>query len=248
MPRTPQTLLAPSVGEHPLYAELTTAADLRRFMASHVFAVWDFQCLLKALQARLTSVASPWLPTPDLAARRLINEIVLAEESDEHPDRGHASHLELYVDAMDAAGADSGPVLALLEGIRAGHDPRALLAEGSWPPGVARFVTWTLDLIATGELHRIAAAFSYGREEVIPAMFQRLVEQLERQEPERWRLFRFYLERHIELDGDEHGPAAARLVTRTCGDDPVKLLEAQAAGREALVEREALWDAVRAGL
>ena len=248
----PSTNLTPdadrSPAEHPIYAALDGPDALRTFQRSHVFAVWDFQCLLKALQRRLTCVDSPWLPTADTVSRRLINEIVLEEESDVHPTRGHVSHFELYVDAMQAAGADTAPIDALLDAVRAGGDPRAVLAEGTWPPGVARFVTWTLDLIERDRLHELAAGFTHGREEVIPDMFRQVVARLDGAEPERWGLFRFYLERHIELDGEEHGPAAADLVQRACGDDPARLAEAAAVAREARAERRALWDAVLAAL
>ncbi len=71
---------------HPLYAELTSIIHVRRFMEHHVFAVWDFMCLLKALQQRLTCTGVPWIPVGAPQVRRLVNEIVLGEESDELPD------------------------------------------------------------------------------------------------------------------------------------------------------------------
>ncbi|MFM8435856.1 MAG: DUF3050 domain-containing protein, partial [Planctomycetia bacterium] len=71
---------------HRLYALVNSPARLRRFMEHHVFAVWDFQSLLKALQRRFTCCDIPWIPTPDREARRLVNEIVLDEESDVLPD------------------------------------------------------------------------------------------------------------------------------------------------------------------
>ena len=100
---------------HRLYDAVDTADKLRRFMEFHVYAVWDFQSLLKAVQQRLTCTSVPWLPTPDPEARRLINEIVLDEESDALPDGGYASHFEMYLDAMRAAGADTEPVERLLK-------------------------------------------------------------------------------------------------------------------------------------
>ena len=67
---------------HPLYARLNSEQAIANFMETHVYAVWDFMSLVKALQIDLTSVKLPWVPTKDNVSRRLINEIVLGEESD----------------------------------------------------------------------------------------------------------------------------------------------------------------------
>ena len=88
---------------HPLYRSFHSVEDLRLFMESHVYAVWDFMSLLKTLHRGLTCVDTPWLPTSDASSRRLINEIVIGEESDE--DEGQPlSHFELYLMVMQAAG------------------------------------------------------------------------------------------------------------------------------------------------
>jgi hypothetical protein len=102
--------------------------------------VWDFQCLLKALQREVTCVDVVWRPTPDPAARRLVNEIVLDEESDAAPDwlgGGHLSHFELYLAAMDRAGADAGPIRGLLADLEAGLDVDRALAARELPRGPA---------------------------------------------------------------------------------------------------------------
>ncbi len=99
---------------HPLYGRIRDEEMLRRFLESHVYCVWDFQSLLKALQRGLTCVEVPWLPSADPEARRLVNEIVLDEESDEVPGGRHLSHFELYLEAMDAAGADVPRINGLL--------------------------------------------------------------------------------------------------------------------------------------
>ena len=98
---------------HALYREITTVVELRLFMEVHVFAVWDFMSLLKALQRCLTSVSVPWVPSPHPNSCRLINEIVLGEESDTYAD-GYLSHFELYLEAMREAGADTGPIKRLV--------------------------------------------------------------------------------------------------------------------------------------
>jgi hypothetical protein len=231
---------------HPLYRLIDGPGRLRRFMESHVFAVWDFQSLLKALQQRLTCTSIPWLPTPDPEARRLVNEIVLDEESDELPEGGSASHFELYLDAMRQAGADTRPVERLLDLLRSGTGLHAALDACGCPPAAAAFVRRSFAVIESGSTPAIAAAFTYGREDVIPDMFRGLVARLAAEDPVAWNRFRFYLERHIEHDDEHHAPVCRRIVARLCGDDAAKWREASTAARECLAARIALWDAIAA--
>ena len=102
--------LVEAVREHPLYEHVSDENSLRILMRTHVFAVWDFQSLLKSLQRSLTCVDVPWLPTADAEARRFVNEIVLDEESDVAPGGGYLSQFELYVQAMTECGADREPI------------------------------------------------------------------------------------------------------------------------------------------
>ena len=76
-------------------------------MEYHVYAVWDFMSLLKALQIELTCTTLPWKPVGDTKIRRLINSIVLEEESDVDADGNPSSHYEMYLDAMIECGADT---------------------------------------------------------------------------------------------------------------------------------------------
>ncbi len=229
---------------HSLYDELRDEESLRIFMRSHVFCVWDFQCLLKALQRLVTCVEVPWLPTADPEARRLVNEIVLDEESDEAPGGGHLSHFELYLQAMEECGADAASMRGFLEDLRGGTDLGEALARPALPPGVAAFVKTTMAIAETGQVHRIAAAFAYGREDIIPAMFQRLVNRLAETAPERWSTFGFYLNRHIEHDAETHGPMARALVSRLCGSTELLWGEAEETARRSLAARIRLWDEI----
>ncbi len=227
---------------HPLYASLHTEADLRRFMQTHVFAVWDFMSLLKSLQARLTCVSSPWIPTALPASRRFINEIVLGEESDEFQGEP-ISHFELYLRAMHEAGAQDTAIQTLVAKLP-GTPVLETIAQADLPEGARTFLRNTFELIESGKLHALAAAFTFGREDVIPDMFRALVQDLNQRNEGAFSTFIWYLERHIEVDGDEHGPLSLRMVADICGDDPTCWNEAAQAAEQALEARLALWDAI----
>lgn len=233
---------------HPLYSRIDSPDRLRRFMEMHVWAVWDFQSLLKAMQQRLTCTSLPWLPTPDPEARRLVNEIVLDEESDELPDGGSASHFELYLESMERAGADTGPIHRLIDLLRDGAPLGHSLATCGAPQVSADFVRKSFEVIERGATHQIVAAFTFGREDVIPDMFRNVVARLAAADPAAWGRFRFYLERHIEHDDEKHAPVCRRIIARLCGDDAAKWQEATDAARASLEARIALWNGIAAAL
>src|SRR5690242_13944215 len=108
-----------AVVSHPIYARLDGIGAIQTFLEHHVFAVWDFMSLLKSLQRNLTCVEVPWVPSGPTGSRRLINDIVLVEESDELRG-GFISHFELYVEGMTEAGADTSVVGSFLDLIRSG--------------------------------------------------------------------------------------------------------------------------------
>lgn len=236
--------LRKQLGNHPLYPSMSTIEHLRLFSESHVFAVWDFMSLLKALQQMLTCPAVPWLPTRSPACRRLINEIVLGEESDQFDGRC-LSHFELYQQAMIELGADLRPMDRFLTELSNGKPVAdALLAAGA-PEEARRFVETTFAMIGQGKPHVIAAAFTFGREDVIPEMFRSLVESLSRRFPARLDTFLVYLQRHIDVDGDSHGPMALRMICELCGEDQLRWDEAALSAEQALTARLKLWNAIR---
>ena len=233
---------------HPIYRAIDSPAALRYFMEHHVFAVWDFMTLLKALQIRLTCVAVPWTPTPDREARRLVNEIVLAEESDEDGAGGYASHFESYLEAMAGTGADVGPIHRFVDALTRGTAVLPAL-EAAGAPGAARdFVAATWGFVESDSLPTIAAAFTLGREDLIADLFRGLVARVAEQDPEHYRPYLRYLDRHVHLDGDEHGPMALNLLATICGTDEARWATARAAAIRALEARQALWDGVVAAI
>ena len=231
------------LASHPLYPSIRTVDDLRVFMESHVYAVWDFMSLLKSLQRSLTCVDVPWVPTRFPASRRFINEIVLGEESDEYQGRP-VSHFEVYLEAMERAGASTAAVRAMVQ--RVASSPRAEVELSAAPEAARRFVETTFRVIRTGSLAAQAAAFTFGREDAIPGMFRSLVRDLNREMDGDLGQFVWYLERHIEVDGDEHGPLSLRMVADLCGEDAALWEEAAVAAEEAIGARLALWDGILA--
>ncbi len=220
---------------HPLYKKLNSVEDIAVLMEHHVYAVWDFMSLLKALQSKLTCTSSPWKPVGDTQIRRLINSIVLEEESDVDADGNPASHYEMYLDAMKESGANTRPIERFVADVSSNNIP-------SVSEEVDSFLKSTFDVIDSQEAHKIAAAFTFGREDLIPDMFTSIVEEYNTNK--KLDKFVYYLERHIELDGGEHGPLALQLIYDLCGEDETKWKEVEETAIASLVARKKLWDAV----
>ena len=230
---------------HALYRRLDSLPALRAFMEHHVFAVWDFMSLLKALQRRFTGVGVPWVPPAHPLACRFVNEIVLAEESDDDGRGGFASHFELYRRAMPACGAGTGPIDAFLHALRQGRPVAEALASAPAPGPASRFVRRTFALIDEGDPVAIASSFAFGREELLPEVFRQLLDAAAGDGLEG---FRHYLDRHIGLDEDEHGPMAGKLVELLCGDDEGRWRTAGQAAARSLEARQDLWDGTLAAI
>lgn len=224
---------------HPLYANLDTNQAILTFMEHHVFAVWDFMSLLKSLQCSLTCVRVPWVPTGPTGSRRLINDIVLVEESDEIGG-GFISHFELYLKGMAEAGADGSAVEGFIELLKRDVPVRRALTKVPVPAPAAEFVRATWDLIEGAPVHCQAAAFAFGREDLIPDMFARVVAV--KDQGHKLDAFVDYLERHIEVDGEEHTPMAMQMLADLCGEDESKWQACAQTVNGALAARYRLWD------
>jgi hypothetical protein len=233
------------LNEHPVYRYVTHIESLRVFMAHHIFSVWDFMCLLKTLQHQIAPSGNFWKPDVAPELRRFVNEIVLAEESDIAPksylrrSRTHVSHFELYCEAMREIGANPDRAQHFVQ-IAAKDGIRTALNSRLAPPGSVKFVQKTFGFIDSGKGHVIATAFAVGREHVIASMFSSLLKRMkiaEKQAP----AFHYYLARHIDLDGNEHGPLALDLIDALI-DSPQKLAEAQKTANDSIDARIRFWD------
>jgi Protein of unknown function (DUF3050) len=234
------------VTSHPIYQQLDSMDAVMTFMEHHVFAVWDFMSLLKSLQQELTCVQVPWIPMGPVSSRRLINDIVMVEESDEL-DGGFISHFELYLDGMVQAGADTTAIGSFIDLLRDGTPVLLALKEALVPAPAAEFVATTWRFIENAPVHCKAAAFAFGREDLIPDMFDQ-VAVLNGQVGEKLSSFVDYLRRHIQVDAEEHTPMAMQMLADLCGDDEAKWQECEEAITVALNARIRLWDAILASV
>ncbi|WP_427920422.1 DUF3050 domain-containing protein [Streptomyces sp. cg40] len=228
------------VTAHPIYQRIDSRENMATFMAHHVFAVWDFMSLLKSLQRELTCVDVPWVPRGSEVGRRLINDIVLVEESDEL-NGGFTSHFELYRAGMTEAAADTTRIDAFLALLIEGHGVPAALRGAQVPGPASEFVRTTFGIIEDRPLHCRAAAFAFSREDLIPDMFDQVIKK---EGTERFPLFCDYLARHIEVDGEEHTPMAMQMVADLCGTDDARWEEAVETATAALEARVRLWDGI----
>jgi hypothetical protein len=230
--------------EHPIYSRINDLESLRVFMQHHVFAVWDFMSLLKTLQRQLCDTRVPWVPPANRLSSRMVNEIVLAEESDEDGSGGYASHFDLYHEAMARCGATTTVIDGFLAAVAMGADVRHTLKKAEAPETVQEFVLQTFEVIDSGDMFAVAAAFTFGREDLLPDLFRQIVERLSIEADSGLASFKYYLERHIDLDGDQHGPMAERLIELLCGESNINWQAAEGAAVQALESRLLLWDRV----
>ena len=180
--------------------------------------------LLKALQAKLTCTTTPWFATKNPETSYLINEIVLAEETDLTIDGRRQSHYEMYLEAMEDCGANTNGINTFF--IRSSFASKYFCShkKSHLHPNVKAFLDFTFRVIEEGKPHEIAAAFTFGREDLIPAMFTEILKIFRKifLETDLSKLI-YYFERHIELDADEHGPMAMQMITDLCGNDALKM-------------------------
>jgi hypothetical protein len=108
---------------------------------------------------------------------------------------------------------------------------------------VQAFVAHTMALANSGSTEEVLAAFFYGREDVIPEMFRRLLDTLYGAKSNaRLRHFIYYIDRHIELDGDSHGPKGRELLENLVANSPDRGERALRAACNSIKYRIGLWN------
>ena len=228
---------------HSLYNNIKDVEDLKIFSSAHVYAVWDFMSLLKFLQINLTSVSVPWFPNKNTATSKLINEIVAGEETDEDQDGVPASHFELYIDSIEEFGLNTSKIIKNINSLNNLETIENDIDELNLKNYVKDFLKFTFSVIKRGKVHEVASVFTFGREDLIPDMFIPLIEGINAENNDLNKLI-YYFKRHIEVDGDMHGPMSMEMLSYLCNNDPIKIEDSSSVSEEALLARISLWDGI----
>lgn len=228
---------------HKIYSVINNVDDLKIFMEHHIYAVWDFMSLLKSLQNNLTCTSVPWVPKGTANTRYLINEIVVGEESDIDGAGIRKSHFEIYLEAMDQCGADKNKIQNFIKVLMATGNFEKAFAHTQTPVAVQGFVDFTFKIIDSKKDYLQAAIFTFGREDLIPGMFISMINDIDKKFPDSVSIFKYYLERHIEVDGGHHSQLALEMTESLCGSNETFWKEAQEATIQSLEKRVELWDA-----
>ncbi len=228
---------------HKVFKMIDSIEKLGVFMQWHIFAVWDFMSLIKRLQRELTGLSLPWMPPENANVARLINEIVLSEETDILPNGSHCSHFELYLDAMKEIKVSTIWIDNFINQLKNGVEVHEALAGLPLPEAIKDFVNATLATAFEGNILDVLGSFFYGREDSIPKMFQNLFNRLSA-EALHTPMFVYYLQRHIQLDADSHGPALQTIIDELTKNDSKKITRILDSAIHAVQQRIKLWDAL----
>jgi hypothetical protein len=229
---------------HKVYNAIKTIDDLKVFMQYHVYAVWDFMSLLKSLQNNLTCTSVPWFPFGSADTRFLINEIIVGEESDVDLGGNRKSHFELYLDAMKQCGADSSKIEIFIQTLKSSADFDESYYKSQTPKEAAEFVDFTFNIIKSQKAYLQSAIFTFGREDLIPGMFISIINEIHKKFPNEISIFKYYIERHIEVDGDHHSHLALKMTASLCKENELFWKEAEEAIITSLEKRIELWNGV----
>ncbi len=119
------------------------------------------------------------------------------------------SHFEMYIEAMNEVGANSDLAMHFVRQVGSLGVDQAL-ADKAIPKSCRDFSQYSFDLVRSAKIHQIASAFCFGREKVIPIMFQSILDKMNIRQSDA-PMFHLYLNRHIEIDGESHQLANWRL-------------------------------------
>ena len=227
---------------HPLFANKLERKHICKFMESHIFAVWGFMSILKSLHKMITPNKLPWMPNKNTknGLVNFVNEIILCEESDFVEGIGYISHFEIYLLAMKNMGARTDQLDRLTSRMSEKGYHEKHLDDLNASDEVKNFLKHDLEVSMNGTLPEIVGAFTLGREKVIPNMFGYILPAIRKTSASSFLIT--YLERHIDIDGDRHGPLSMKLLSASCDKNQLPL--AYETAIESLELRLLVWDKI----
>ena len=200
--------------------------------------------MLKSLQKSLTCTTVPWFPKSTGNIRYLVNEIVTGEESDLDINGDRKSHFEMYLDAMEECGADTSSINILNTSLKSLVTLDYAFKVSNTPAFVQDFVNNTYETINTKKIHIQAGVFTFGREDLIPEMFFSIINDKSFVANTSITKFKYYLGRHIEIDGGQHKELAWEMTSDLCGSNEDFWIELELEILNSLNKRVLLWDGI----
>lgn len=240
---------------HRVYSAFGSLEDVQRFSEMHVFAIWDFMSLLKALQVELTSVKRlPWIPSGGRKGKlaRLVTEMVMRYEFDADASGDTMSHFEMYLEAMRQLGSDTKQITSFLNmlqacataGVPCPESIDSALLFCSMPKGVPEFLRFTFSLVESKELHKVAASLAFGRQYLIIDKLLATLDKASGEEAETsFAKYRYLLTRHKGLYDRNYTPLSFQILVELCGDDDAKWRDVEEIAAQSLQARLNLYDA-----
>ncbi len=231
---------------HPLFHMRFNNEQLSHFMSIHVYAVWSFMSIVKSLQKNLTPQSIPWTPNHSTqnGMARFINEIIYTEESDEISKNTYLSHFEIYILAMRIIGVNTKPILSIVSHFKKNNYSRKYINSLNIPICAKHFINHDISIAKSRSLPKIVGVFCFGKETIIPFMFKQIIKAI----PKRGNsVLISYFDRHIEIDGERHGPLAKKIFSEVCKKKSASTL-AYLTAIEALKLRESMWDDIYTNL
>ncbi|CAG9319831.1 unnamed protein product [Blepharisma stoltei] len=222
--------------------KLESLPATRVYMKNFIYQAWAVISTLKALRSKLSPSTVPWYPPEDENSVRYINEILLDEETDvAGQPQQYSSHYNLFIKAMREANGFSEPMETLVTDLRQGMawDKAFIKNKDQYKhiisPSTFKYVENEIGIAMNGDLHQIAGFFFLGREETVPDLFSGFVKSLNEKEVNA-PLFKSYIQRHIDLDGDLHAPLGEKITQRVCKEDPKMWKEVYEAGKLGITD------------
>jgi hypothetical protein len=104
---------------------------------------------------------------------------------------------------------------------------------------VAKFVEYNIKTAITKPITDVVAIFYFGRENLIPQMFERFINQSSIKSTQ---YLKYYLQRHIEIDSEDHGPKMLKLLNFVTNNNTQNIKNCINIGIDSIIKRTELWD------